>query len=80
MISQFINQNLKRAKYKILADGAYYGEIPRFRGVWAQGKNLEECRQELYEVLEGWLLLKIHSHESIPGFSFGFGSRTLKHA
>lgn len=80
MINQFIDQNLKRAKYKILKDGTYYGEIPRFQGVWAQGKNLEECRRELHEVIEGWLLLKVHSHESVPGFSFNPGPRSLKHA
>jgi len=80
MINQFIDQNLKRAKYKILEDGTYFGEIPRIRGVWANAKNLEECRQELSEVLEGWLLIKVHSHESVPGFSFDFHSRNLKHA
>ena len=60
MINQFIDQNLKRAKYKILEDGTYFGEIPRLRGVWANAKTLEECRQELYEALEGWLLLNLN--------------------
>ena len=60
MINQFIDQNLKRAEYKILEDGTYFGEIPRLRGVWANAKTLEECRQELYEALEGWLLLNLN--------------------
>ncbi|MFA5997761.1 MAG: type II toxin-antitoxin system HicB family antitoxin [Candidatus Paceibacterota bacterium] len=80
MINQFIDQNLKRAKYKILADGTYYAEIPRIRGVWANAKNLEDCRRELAEVLEGWLLIKVHAHEEVPGFSFSFSPRTFKHA
>ncbi|MBI5400674.1 MAG: type II toxin-antitoxin system HicB family antitoxin [Candidatus Yonathbacteria bacterium] len=80
MINQFIDQNLKRAKYKILKDGTYYADVPRLRGVWANAKNLEDCRQELREVIEGWLLAKVHSHESVPGFSFKFSPRTLKHA
>lgn len=80
MIKQFLDQNLKRAKYKILEDGTYFGEIPKFRGVWANTKNLEDCRQELSEVLEDWLLLKVHSHESIPGLSLRIGNRQLKHA
>jgi len=80
MINQFIDQSLKRAKYKILTDGTYYAEIPRLCGVWANAKNLEECREELREVLEGWLLIKVHSHESVPGFSFDFSSRALKNA
>ena len=70
MISEFVEQSLKRAKYKVLGDGMYYAEIPRLRGVWAQGKTREECRQELREVIEEWLLLKVHSHHPVPGFSF----------
>lgn len=80
MINQFLEQNLKRAKYKILADGTYFGEIPRVRGVWANAKNLEACRQELAEVLEGWLLLKVSSHEAVPGISLKIDTRSLKHA
>lgn len=70
MISQFVEQSLKRAKYKILKDGMYYAEVPRLHGVWAQGKTLEECRQELSEVIEEWLLLKVHSHHPVPGLPF----------
>lgn len=70
MISQFVEQSLKRAKYKILANGMYYAEVPRLRGVWATGKNLEECRQELGEVIEEWLLLKVHFHDTVPGLPF----------
>lgn len=70
MISQFVEQSLKRAKYKILEDGSYYANVPRLRGVWAQGKNLEECRQELSEVIEEWLLLKVHLHDTVPGLPF----------
>ncbi len=80
MINQFLDQNLKRAKYRILEDGTYFGEVPKFRGVWANAKNLEMCRQELSEVLEDWMLLKVHSHESIPGLSLKIGMRQMKHA
>ncbi len=80
MINQFLDQNLRRAKYKILKDGTYFGEVPKFRGVWANAKNLETCRQELSEVLEDWILLKVHSRESIPGFSLNIGTRKMKHA
>jgi len=34
-------------------------EIPGFEGIWANGKTVEECRRELIEVLEEWLILKI---------------------
>jgi len=69
MISQFIYKKLAGAKYKILEDGAYFGEIPRLKGVWATGKTLESCQRELQEVLEDWLVLKIKDGDKIPGFS-----------
>ena len=57
MLTSFIEKNLHRAKYKILEDGTYFGEIPKVRGVWASAKTLEDCRSELREVFEEWMLL-----------------------
>ena len=38
---------MKRARYEILPeDRVYFGEIPGFQGVWAEGKSLEACRTE----------------------------------
>ena len=48
---------MRRAKYEILEDdGMFYGSIPELQGVWANADTLEECREELESVLEGWLL------------------------
>ena len=77
MFSEFIEQKLKTAKYKLLEDGIYFGEIPGLRGVWASAKNLEDCREKLQEVLEDWLLLKVHDKERVPGFSFKIDRREL---
>ncbi|MEK7124378.1 MAG: type II toxin-antitoxin system HicB family antitoxin [Patescibacteria group bacterium] len=74
MFSEYISKKLKSACYKILKDGTYFGEIPGLRGVWADAKNLEDCRQELKEVLEDWFLLKVSSKEKIPGFAMKIGS------
>jgi len=81
MLSEFILKQLKKARYKMLKDGTYFGEIPGLRGVWANAKNLEDCRRELQEVLEDWLLLKVRSKEQIPGFTIRIDRRQLvKHA
>lgn len=81
MLSEFIEKRLKEAKYKILKNGAYFGEIPSVRGVWASAKTLENCRQELREVLEDWLLIKVHERERVPGFSLKIDRRELvRHA
>ncbi|NCN53281.1 type II toxin-antitoxin system HicB family antitoxin [Candidatus Wolfebacteria bacterium] len=80
MLTEFINKKLKEAEYKILKDRTYFGEIPGLKGVWASAKNLEDCRKELQEVLEDWLLLKIKTGDYVPGFRTKIGERLLTHA
>ena len=59
MLTAYIDETMRRATYKILEDGTYYGEMAGFPGVWASEATLEECRRVLQEVLEEWLLLKL---------------------
>jgi predicted RNase H-like HicB family nuclease len=77
MINEFLDRKMKTARYKILDDGTYFGEIPKLRGIWANAANLEDCRKKLKEVLEDWLLLKIRDHEDILGFKVNFDRRRL---
>lgn len=58
---------MKRAKYEILPDdGSIYGEIPGFEGVYANADNLEDCREELEDVLGEWILLGVYKNLSLP--------------
>jgi len=67
MLIEYIEEALKRTKYEIINDEEpYYGEVPELKGVWANGKTLEECRKKLKEVIEGWLILSIKKGLSIP--------------
>ncbi|OGO53209.1 MAG: antitoxin HicB [Chloroflexi bacterium RBG_16_68_14] len=66
MLTAYINAAMARGRYKIIEDGTYFGEIPGLRGVWANAKTLEGCRQELQEVLEDWLILKLRDGDDIP--------------
>lgn len=68
MLIDYIEKKLKSAHYKILEDKTFFGEIPGLAGVWANAGSLEKCREELREVLEEWLLLKIQDGDPIPGF------------
>ena len=77
MLSDFVQKNMERAKYKLLEDRTYFGEIPGLKGVWAEAKNLETCRKELTEVLEDWLFLKLRSKDNIPGFVVHTDKRKL---
>ena len=45
MLTDYIYAAMNRAKYEILDDGIFYGEIPDCQGVWSSGKTLEECRE-----------------------------------
>lgn len=67
MLTKYLRAAMRHAHYEILADdGSYYGEIPECQGVYANAPTLEECRSELVEVLEDWLLLRIHKNLSLP--------------
>ncbi|NQV88736.1 MAG: type II toxin-antitoxin system HicB family antitoxin [Parcubacteria group bacterium] len=78
MFSNFIEKKMGTAKYKILEDKTYFGEVSGIKGVWANAKTLEMCRKELQEVLEDWALLKIRSHEPVPGLRIKFDRRQMK--
>ena len=77
MLTEFIAKKLSKARYKLLPDGSYFGEIPGLRGVWANADTLKVCRRELQEILEDWLLLKVRNHERIPGFRLDVDRRAL---
>lgn len=66
MLSEYIKKALEKAQYKNLEDGTWFAEIPGFKGVWANANTVEQCRHELLEVLEEWLILKIRDHDPIP--------------
>lgn len=67
MLSQYIQAAMRKAKYEILSDdGSFYGEIPGFQGVYANAETLEDCRNELAEVLEEWIFLNLADNTLLP--------------
>lgn len=65
MIREYIEAALNRAKYEFIEDEEpYYGEIPELEGIWATGKTLEECRRNLADVVDGWLI--VHLKKGLP--------------
>ena len=67
MLSKYIRAAMRKAKYEILLeDGSYYGSIPSLDGVWANADTLEDCRQELEEVLEDWIVLGLTKGHQLP--------------
>lgn len=67
MITEYIQAALRKAHYEFLPnDQIYYGEIPLFEGVYATATHLEDCRENLREVLEEWILLSVHKNLPLP--------------
>ena len=67
MLKNYIRAAMGKARYEILPDnGTFYGEIPGFEGVYANAEALEACRDQLEEVLEGWILLGVSLHYPLP--------------
>jgi predicted RNase H-like HicB family nuclease len=67
MLTTYIKAAMRQARYKILPeDGTYFGEIPGIVGVWANAGTLEDCRDELEDVLEEWITLSLSRQLPIP--------------
>ena len=67
MLTDYINAAMRRAKYEILENNeGFWGEIPGFQGVWANADTLDECRDELQSVLEGWIILGLQFNDPFP--------------
>lgn len=67
MLTDYLRRALHLATYEHLEqDRVFYGEIPGFQGVFATGKTLEGCREQLAEVLEDWVLVRVSRHLELP--------------
>ena len=67
MILEYIEKALAHARYELIEDDEpYYGEIAELEGVYATGKTLEECRANLKEVIDGWIIVRLRRGLSIP--------------
>jgi predicted RNase H-like HicB family nuclease len=67
MLTSFIQAAMAQAQFERLPeDGTVYGEIPGVQGVWTNAETLEECRRELQEVLEDWLLVGLRLGHPLP--------------
>ena len=68
MIRAFIEAAMARAHYELIdqPNEPYYGEIPGLEGVLACGATLEECRANLEDALDAWLMLGLQLGHPIP--------------
>jgi predicted RNase H-like HicB family nuclease len=70
MIHEYVQAALESAHYEMIEDEEpYFGEIPELQGVWATGRTLEECRRNLAETIEGWILIRTRQNLEIPSIN-----------
>lgn len=82
MLTRYIAAAMGQARYRVLEDGTFYGEIPSLAGVWSAEQTLERCGQVLQEVLEEWVILKLSEGDSVPvvgGIDLNRAARARKH-
>jgi predicted RNase H-like HicB family nuclease len=66
VIRQYVDEALRRAHYDKLEDGTFCAEVPDLRGVLATGSTVEECRDQLAEVVEEWVLVRVARGLEVP--------------
>jgi len=67
MFAEYLKAAMKRARFEVLEDdGSIYGSVPEFPGAWANAPTENECRRELEEIIEEWILLSIADHDLLP--------------
>ena len=66
MLIQYIQAAMRNAKYEPMENGRYFGRIPQCKGVWGEGKTLEECREDLEGALQDWIVIKLRFDHKLP--------------
>ena len=66
MLAEYINKAIEDAEFERMENGRYFGTALKFKGVWAEGETVDDCRLELAEALESRILLAIKFRDPIP--------------
>jgi predicted RNase H-like HicB family nuclease len=41
-------------------------DLPSFQGAWAEGRTRKEAKDELRQVLRGWIELQVERNQPLP--------------
>ncbi len=66
MITDYLEAAMNAARYEQMENGRFWADVPPCPGVWAEGETRESCREELAEVIESWLVIKLRHNDEIP--------------
>jgi len=83
MLTEYMEHAMRKAHYELMENGRFSATIPKCNGLWAEGKTLEVCREELRSTLEDWLLLGLQLGRHLPvinGINLNRTNRKPAHA
>ena len=69
-LAAYIDAALETARFEKIEKGVtVYAEIPAFRGVWADGRTRKEAKEQLRQVLKGWIDLQNERGQPLPALN-----------
>jgi predicted RNase H-like HicB family nuclease len=68
MLTRYVETIMKDAIFEPIEDepGMIWGELPGIDGVWARARSEAECRNDLQEALEEWMLYRFQHSLPLP--------------
>lgn len=66
MLISYIRAAMHEAKYEVMENGRFFGDIPSCEGVWGEGATLEECREDLEGALQDWIIVGLRFGHTLP--------------
>ena len=66
MLTKYMRAALGQAVYEQTESGEWFGEIPGFKGLWAQDATKAGCATELEDALGDWLIVSFQHGIHVP--------------
>jgi predicted RNase H-like HicB family nuclease len=67
MLIDYIQATMRKARYEMLGNReGFAATIPGFKGLVATAPTLEACRNELQDVLQSWMLIRMDHGLRLP--------------
>jgi len=66
MLTEYLRHAMRQAHYELMENGRFFGSIRSCQGAWGEGATLEECREELAEALEAWIVTGLRHGDRLP--------------
>ena len=66
MIIQYITAAMELAEFELMENGRYFATVPPCQGFWTEGATIQECKKEMPEIFESWLLVGLQHGHRLP--------------